>query len=112
MFQPHRYSRTAEFLEPFARALSQADAVLLAPLYAAGEAPIPGISSEALAAAVRRLAPQLPVDVSSSLDELADAVARHSRAGDLVLAMGAGDVNGLWGRLQQREDPAAMPLAA
>jgi UDP-N-acetylmuramate--alanine ligase len=55
-FQPHRYSRTAEFLDAFAQALSQADAVILAPLYAAGEAPIPGISSAALAAAIR--APQ------------------------------------------------------
>ncbi|MFZ9850549.1 MAG: UDP-N-acetylmuramate--L-alanine ligase [Vulcanococcus sp.] len=112
VFQPHRYSRTAEFLEPFARALCQADAVILAPLYAAGEAPIPGISSEALAAAVRRQAPQLPVDACSSLEELAEAVAHQSRPGDLVLAMGAGDVNGLWSRLQQRDDSAALPLAA
>ncbi len=112
VFQPHRYSRTAEFLEPFARALSQADAVLLAPLYAAGETPIPGVSSEALAAAVRRLAPHLAVDVSASLEELADAVTRHSRPGDLVLAMGAGDVNSLWSRLQERDDPAVLPLAA
>jgi UDP-N-acetylmuramate--alanine ligase len=112
IFQPHRYSRTAEFLEPFARALSQADAVLLAPLYAAGEAPIPGISSEALAAALRRINPNLAVAVSSSLDDLAEAVANHSRPGDLVLAMGAGDVNGLWGRLQGLEAPAALPLAA
>jgi UDP-N-acetylmuramate--alanine ligase len=112
VFQPHRYSRTAEFLEPFARALSQADTVLLAPLYAAGEAPIPGISSEALAAALHRINPNLVVTVSSSLDELADDVASHSRPGDLVLAMGAGDVNGLWGRLQGREAPSALPLAA
>jgi UDP-N-acetylmuramate--alanine ligase len=112
VFQPHRYSRTAEFLEPFAQALSQADAVLLAPLYAAGEAPIPGISSEALAAAVQRIAPQLPLAVSSSMEQLADQVAALSQPGDLVLAMGAGDVNGLWGRLQERVDPAALPLAA
>jgi UDP-N-acetylmuramate--alanine ligase len=112
VFQPHRYSRTAEFLEPFARALSQADAVLLAPLYAAGEAPIPGISSEAMAAALRRINPTLPVAVSTSLEELAQAVAIHSLPGDLVLAMGAGDVNGLWGQLQGREAAAALPLAA
>ena len=112
VFQPHRYSRTAEFLEPFARALSQADAVLLAPLYAAGEAPIPGISSEAMAAALRRINPNLTVAVSTSLEELAQAVAIHSLPGDLVLAMGAGDVNGLWGQLQGREAAAALPLAA
>ena len=113
VFQPHRYSRTAEFLEPFAQALSQADAVLLAPLSAAGEAPLPGISSEALAAAIHRLRPELQVAVTSSLDALADAVVEHSRPGDLVLAMGAGDVNGLWSRLEQRQgQDASLPLAA
>jgi UDP-N-acetylmuramate--alanine ligase len=112
VFQPHRYSRTAEFLEAFAAALSQADEVVLAPLYTAGEAAIPGISSEALAAAIRHLRPSLPVAVSTSLDDLAEAVASRSRPGDLVLAMGAGDVNGLWSRLQQREDPAGLPLVA
>ncbi len=113
VFQPHRYSRTAEFLEPFAEALIQADEVLLAPLYAAGEAPIAGISSHALGEAIRRLRPSLTVTVTDSLEELTEAVAERSLPGDLVLAMGAGDVNGLWGRLQNREDPLAMfPLAA
>jgi len=113
IFQPHRYSRTAEFLDAFAQALSQADAVILAPLSAAGEAPIPGISSAALAAAIGRLKPQLPVSVTASLEELTDAVVERSQAGDLVLAMGAGDVNGLWGRLQQRQvRSSAVPLAA
>jgi UDP-N-acetylmuramate--alanine ligase len=113
VFQPHRYSRTAEFLEPFAQALSLADAVLLAPLYSAGEAPLPGISSEALAAAIRQLRPELQVAVASSIDALADAVVEHSRPGDLVLAMGAGDVNGLWSRLEQRQgQDAGLPLAA
>jgi UDP-N-acetylmuramate--alanine ligase len=113
VFQPHRYSRTAEFLEPFAQALSQADAVVLAPLYAAGETPIPGISSSALAAAIQRIRPELHVEVTDSLDALAEAVAIHSRVGDLVLAMGAGDVNGLWGRLEQHQpQDSALPLAA
>jgi len=113
VFQPHRYSRTAEFLDAFAEALSLADAVLLAPLYAAGEAPIPGISSESLAAAILQRAPGLSVVASPDLEALADAVALHSHPGDLVLAMGAGDVNSLWSRLQERPDPStALPLAA
>jgi UDP-N-acetylmuramate--alanine ligase len=113
IFQPHRYSRTAEFLEAFAQALTQADAVILAPLYAAGEDPLPGISSAALAAAIGRLKPELPVAVTASLEELTDAVVDRSQAGDLVLAMGAGDVNGLWSRLQQRQERStAVPLAA
>ena len=103
VFQPHRYSRTAQFQEDFARALGQADLVLLAPLYAAGEAPIEGISSASLGEAVRRLAPELKVQVALSMEELADQVAAASQAGDLVLAMGAGDVNSLWERLSCRQ---------
>ena len=99
VFQPHRYSRTAQFLDGFASALSQADAVVLAPLYAAGEAPIQGISSEALGRTVRSIAPEVPVAVTTSLDELAQQIAERTEAGDLVLAMGAGDVNSLWDRL-------------
>jgi UDP-N-acetylmuramate--alanine ligase len=99
VFQPHRYSRTAQFLEGFAAALGQADLVLVAPLYSAGEQPIAGISSASLAAAVRAVAPSVPVMVAENLDELARQVALASRPGDLVLAMGAGDVNSLWERL-------------
>ena len=108
VFQPHRYSRTAEFLEGFARALTNADGVVLAPLYAAGESPIEGIDSNALGVAIQRLAPHLSVQVCTSLDSLADQVARSSRDGDLVLAMGAGDVNGLWARLEQLQPLTAI----
>jgi UDP-N-acetylmuramate--alanine ligase len=99
VFQPHRYSRTAQFLDGFAEALSQADAVLIAPLYTAGEEPIEGISSQALGDAIQTLAPELQVLVTGSLEDLAKQVADTSQSGDLVLAMGAGDVNGLWDRL-------------
>ncbi len=108
VFQPHRYSRTAEFLDGFARALTTADAVVLAPLYAAGESPIVGIDSQALGSAIQRLAPQLHVQVCTSLDALADQVARSSCDGDLVLAMGAGDVNGLWKRLEPLQPLTAI----
>jgi len=100
VFQPHRYSRTAEFLQPFATALAQADLVLLAPLYSAGEAPIPGISTERLAAQTRQVRPDLTVHVAADLNQLARQVCDHCGTGDLVLVMGAGDVNGLFDRLQ------------
>ncbi|MEB3316997.1 MAG: UDP-N-acetylmuramate--L-alanine ligase [Cyanobacteriota bacterium] len=105
VFQPHRYSRTAQFLSEFAEALSLADRVIVAPLYSAGEAPIEGVSSEALAAAVLAISPSLPVQAAASLDQLADQVAAFSEPGDLVLAMGAGDVNSLWERLGSHDDP-------
>lgn len=108
VFQPHRYSRTAEFLDGFARALTNADGVVLAPLYAAGERPIAGVDSQALASVIRQLAPQLSVQVCTTLDALAEQVARSSREGDLVLAMGAGDVNGLWTRLEQLQPLTAL----
>jgi UDP-N-acetylmuramate--alanine ligase len=113
VFQPHRYSRTAQFLQGFAAALTQADLVLIAPLYSAGEAPIPGISSTALAQAVRCLAPHLEVLEAQTLDQLADQIAVCSYPGDLVLAMGAGDINGLWERLGALGDRAMAqgPLA-
>jgi len=111
VFQPHRYSRTAQFLDSFATALTGADLLLVAPLYSAGEAPIDGISSEALARAVQTLAPQLEVQVSGSLDDLAGRIAACSRPGDLVLAMGAGDVNSLWERLAALDDhPTALAV--
>ena len=105
VFQPHRYSRTAQFLSEFAEALALADRVIVAPLYSAGEAPIEGISSEALAAAVQAIAPSLPVQAAASLDQLTDQVAAFSEPGDLVLAMGAGDVNSLWERLGTLDGP-------
>jgi UDP-N-acetylmuramate--alanine ligase len=111
VFQPHRYTRTAQFLDDFAAALSHADAVLLAPLYAAGEAPMAGISSPALAEAVRALAPDLPVAVAASMEALAELVASGTGPCDLVLAMGAGDVNSLWdrlGALDEHERPSAL----
>jgi UDP-N-acetylmuramate--alanine ligase len=105
VFQPHRYSRTAQFLGEFAEALALADRVIVAPLYSAGEPPIEGVSSEALAAAVLSIAPSLPVQAAASLDQLTDQVAAFSEPGDLVLAMGAGDVNSLWDRLGTLGDP-------
>jgi UDP-N-acetylmuramate--alanine ligase len=111
VFQPHRYTRTAQFLDDFAAALAAADLVLVAPLYAAGEAPIAGVSSEALATAVQALIPGSTVQASRDLQELALQVAQLTEAGDLVLAMGAGDVNGLWDRLQTLEHPDSAPSA-
>ena len=99
VFQPHRYSRTQQFLDGFAQALQNCDLLLLAPVYPAGEQPLQGISSNALADRVRQLKPNLEIAVADNLDQLTELVIQHSREDDLVLAMGAGDVNGLWSRL-------------
>ncbi len=105
VFQPHRYTRTAEFLNRFAEALTTAPKTLLAPLYCAGESPLPGISSAALAKAMQNLGAD--VNAYGCLDELASALETETSPGDLVLVMGAGDVNQIWGRLQNQTLAAA-----
>jgi len=110
VFQPHRYSRTAEFLERFAKALSPAAQILLAPLYGAGESPITGINSETLAKAVHNNG--APAKAYGCLDELASALQNETRPGDLILIMGAGDVNQTWDRLQKQNELAPLAAAA
>jgi UDP-N-acetylmuramate--alanine ligase len=90
--QPHRYTRVRDLFEDFARCLNDAGHVVLCPLYAAGEAPIEGIDHPHLAAAVVRHGHRSVVAV----DGLEAAVAHlrdFVRPGDLVLTLGAGDVN-------------------
>lgn len=98
VFQPHRYSRTAEFMDRFAHALNQADEVLLAPLYSAGESPQPGVNSEVMATRIQAIGGV--AQAYNQLDELPSALMQRSQPGDLVLVMGAGDVNRLWDLLQ------------
>jgi len=99
-FQPHRYSRTAALMDAFGPALAGAAHIILTDIYGAGEEPIPGATLEALAAAVRRSV-TAPVDVVPSLDEVAGAIARIARPGDLVIVLGAGSIGSVADRLVQ-----------
>ena len=90
-FQPHRYSRTAQLMPDFAAALAPADEVVLTDIYAASEAPIPGVTVDALAEAVNRRRTR-PVTVVKALDRVPDAVAALARPGDLVITLGAGSI--------------------
>ena len=91
VFQPHRYSRTLGLVDRFGRALAAADEVVLTPVYPAGESPLPGATAEAVAEAVRRRG-SLPVTVIAALDDVPGHVAAASRAGDVVLTLGAGSI--------------------
>lgn len=106
IFQPHRFTRTAFFFEEFAAAFRDADTVLLHEIYPAGEKPIKEISSQALAARIKEIK-NGPVYVSNDMDELAALALRHTRPGDMILVMGAGDITRLAGtlldRLRERE---------
>lgn len=96
VFQPHRYSRTAVFLEPLATALREADVVLLLPIYDAGEAALPSISSQGIADRIRACGYSccLCENEENALDVLDSLV----KEGDILLTLGAGSVSRL-GRL-------------
>jgi UDP-N-acetylmuramate--alanine ligase len=91
LFQPHRYSRTRDLLGEFAHAFEQVDALFMTDIYAAGEAPIPGVSGERLAEAVRA-AGHPSVTWVPQRAELAERIAPALQAGDLVITLGAGDI--------------------
>jgi UDP-N-acetylmuramate--alanine ligase len=90
IFQPHRYTRTRDLLAEFGPALSLADVVVLTDIYAAGEAPIPGVTLEALAGAIRASVPD--VRVVPEISDIPAAIRSMSRDGDLVLTLGAGSI--------------------
>ncbi len=97
-FQPHRYSRTAALLHDFGPALAGADRIVLTDIYAASEEPIPGVTLDALADAVRAHV-RVPVDVAPTLDEVVSAVVKAARPGDVVITLGAGSIGTLPDRL-------------
>jgi UDP-N-acetylmuramate--alanine ligase len=103
-FQPHRYSRTAALMDAFGPALAGAAHIVLTDIYGAGEEPIAGATLEVLAAAVRRSVTS-PVDVVPALDEVAGAIARIARPGDLVIVLGAGSIGSVADRLVQLLQP-------
>ena len=90
-FQPHRYSRTRDQFDAFAAVLSEVDALVLSEVYPAGEAPIAGADSKALARAIRARGRNEPV-VVSDVAELPRVLPDVLQDGDLLLVMGAGDI--------------------
>ena len=93
-FQPHRYTRTRDLFDDFAEVLSDADAVVLTEVYAAGETPIPGADGRSLARAIRARGRVEPVFVPHAA-ELTAALRDIVADGDVVLIMGAGDIGGI-----------------
>jgi UDP-N-acetylmuramate--alanine ligase len=89
IFQPHRYSRTKAFMREFAKALSIADQVVLLEVYAASEKPIPGITSETIAEEMEN-----GYFIPNFL-EASDWVIAKAKPGDVIVTLGAGDVNSL-----------------
>ena len=89
LFQPHRYSRTLDLMEQFVSAFVDADTVIVLPIYAASEEPIPGVTAERLAERIEGPQVQFAADFAAAID----AVAAQAQKGDLILTLGAGSVS-------------------
>jgi UDP-N-acetylmuramate--alanine ligase len=91
LFQPHRYSRTNDLMEEFARSFNNADALFVTDIYAASEDPIDGVNAEALTAAIKRYGHK-NANYIGRLEDAAPIVVEHLKEGDLFITLGAGPV--------------------
>ena len=89
--QPHRFTRLESLMEEFSTCFSDADAVLVADVYAAGETPIEGVDKDALVEGIRRFGHR-SVQPLESVEALPGVIAAEAKAGDLVVLLGAGDI--------------------
>ena len=107
LFQPHRYSRTNDLMQEFARSFNNADVLFISDIYAASEDPIEGVNSETLTAAIKRFGHK-DVTYIGPLENAAPILRDHVQPGDLVVTLGAGTVNRvgdqLLALLQERSD--------
>mgnify|MGYP001627158672 CR=1 FL=1 len=97
-FQPHRYSRTRDLFEDFVKVLSTPDVLLLADVYAAGEAPVAAADGRALSRALRVGGKIEPIFVENIAD-MPDAILSVVQDGDVVITMGAGSISGIPAKL-------------
>ena len=102
VFQPHRYSRTRDLFDEFIAVLTKADLVVLAPVYAAGEAPIPGFDTKAMIQNLRIRGAQ-HVMLADGFDALNLMAEDLFTEGDIILMMGAGDI-GQWAKEWQQRN--------
>jgi len=91
IFQPHRFSRTVAFANQFSHALSEADFTFLLEVYAASEKPISGVSSLMIANSMNKQ----KVVFEPSMVKVVEEVAKIAKSGDVIITLGAGDVNSL-----------------
>jgi UDP-N-acetylmuramate--alanine ligase len=99
-FQPHRYTRTRDCFEDFVKVIGTADAVLLAEVYAAGEAPIVAADGRALSRALR-VAGKVDAVFVDDIKDMPQVVAEQVRGGDVVISMGAGSIGNVPAQLVQ-----------
>jgi UDP-N-acetylmuramate--alanine ligase len=93
LFQPHLYSRTRHLAHELAAALAAADVVAVTDVYAAREEPIPGVTGKLVVDALAERRPGMPLGWTPRAEDGATFLARRARPGDVVLTIGAGDVD-------------------
>ena len=93
IFQPHRFSRTKKFEKEFAKSLTKADLVIITPIYSAGEDEILGTNNRSIGIAMKALKPNLEIYTPNNNQELIDLIKEKTIEKDLILCMGAGDIN-------------------
>jgi UDP-N-acetylmuramate--alanine ligase len=91
LFQPHRYSRTQDLMDEFARSFNNADVLMVTDVYAASERPIEGVSGSALVEAVSRFGHK-DARYAGSVEDATRALLEEVRDGDMVITLGAGNV--------------------
>ncbi|RPI75507.1 MAG: UDP-N-acetylmuramate--L-alanine ligase [Desulfobacteraceae bacterium] len=91
VFQPHRYTRTQALYDRFTTSFNDADILIVAPIYSAGEKPIAGVNTEWLADGVRRQG-HPEVRVCQSQEEILKTLESITRPGDVVITLGAGNI--------------------
>jgi UDP-N-acetylmuramate--alanine ligase len=102
LFQPHLYSRTQHLAHGFARALATADAACVTDVYPAREEPLPGVSGRLIVDELAALRPGMRIGWAPRLEDAAAIVAGWARPGDVVLTLGAGDVDSVAPALLER----------
>jgi UDP-N-acetylmuramate--alanine ligase len=105
VFQPHRYSRTQHLWNDFLTAFYQSDLLIVMDIYAAGEAPIEGVHARDLADGIAAHGHREVLYLGGDRAAIVDYLCESTRAGDLVLTLGAGDVGQLGGELLKRLGP-------
>lgn len=112
VFQPHRYSRTRFLYEDFLRAFEQADQLVVSEIYSAGEDPLVGVKAEKLAEDIRVRGGHPDVVHLKTIPEIVAHLTRTLRAGDLVITLGAGDINQVAQELTEILSARSNPSAA
>ena len=102
LFQPHLYSRTLHLADGLGEALTRADIACVTEIYPAREEPIPGVSGKRVVDRVAELRPGMRIGWAPELRDAAELIASLARPGDLVLTIGAGDVDSAVSLMEER----------